>query len=224
MARPKHGYTLADGKTKVPGVTTILGRFKESGGLLNWAFQQGASGAASLYEKRDEAGEVGTYAHALVDAKLRGETLAPERPKGMTDEQAAQAWQACAAFDEWRENSKLTITSMEMPLVSETYKFGGTPDGEAESPKGLAIADWKTGNGIYPEMLLQLVAYDILINECTGLKMDGGYHLVRFGKESARFTHMWIPANDPLIPIAKKQFLRLREAWEDDRILRKFAA
>lgn len=223
MARPKSGYTLADGKTKVPGVTTILGRYKESGGLLQWAFQQGASGASSLYEKRDEAGEVGTYAHALVDAHLRQEEI-PPAPTGFTAEQIGQAGQAYKAFLEWMENSKLEIHSMETPLVSERYRFGGTPDGEAKSPKGLAIADWKTGNGIYPEMLLQLVAYDILIEECTGLRMEGGYHLVRFGKESARFTHMWIPANDPLIPIAKKQFLRLREAWEDDRILRKFAA
>ena len=41
--RPKE-YLLPDG-TRVSGVTTILGRFKESGGLLQWAFQVGKSGA-----------------------------------------------------------------------------------------------------------------------------------------------------------------------------------
>ena len=35
---PIGGYKV-DG-VKVPGVTTILGRFKDSGGLLYWAFEQ----------------------------------------------------------------------------------------------------------------------------------------------------------------------------------------
>lgn len=36
---PTVGYF--DGDTKIPGTTTILGRFKESGGLLYWAHKQG---------------------------------------------------------------------------------------------------------------------------------------------------------------------------------------
>ena len=34
--RPKAGYKNAAGE-KVPGVTTVIGRFKDSGALLHWA-------------------------------------------------------------------------------------------------------------------------------------------------------------------------------------------
>jgi len=76
MARPKAGYKTKDGK-KVPGVTTIIGRFKDSGGLLWWAFEQGKLAEQgvinSLYDKRDEAAESGTIAHSLVEMHLKGE-------------------------------------------------------------------------------------------------------------------------------------------------------
>ncbi len=76
MAHPKGGYRTTDG-TKVPGVTTILGRFKDSGGLLWWAFEQGKAAQRgeinSLYDKRDSAAEAGTIAHDLVEMHIKGE-------------------------------------------------------------------------------------------------------------------------------------------------------
>ena len=55
MAHPKGGYKL-DGK-RVPGTTTIIGRFKDSGGLLYWAFEQGKAAERGeiekLYDRRD---------------------------------------------------------------------------------------------------------------------------------------------------------------------------
>ena len=42
MARPYKGYEI-DGE-KVPGVTTVLSRFKESGALMYWAWKQGTEG------------------------------------------------------------------------------------------------------------------------------------------------------------------------------------
>ena len=65
MPHPKQGYKTQDGK-RAPGVTTIIGRFKDSGGLLWWAFEQGKAAERgeinSLYDKRDEAGDAGTLA------------------------------------------------------------------------------------------------------------------------------------------------------------------
>jgi len=76
MARPKAGYKDNDGK-RVVGVTTAIGRFKESGGLLWWAFEQGKAAERgeinSLYDKRDEAAEAGTICHDLVEMHIKGE-------------------------------------------------------------------------------------------------------------------------------------------------------
>ena len=51
MPHPKAGYRDADGK-RIPGVTTIIGRFKESGGLIRWAYGRGRDGEAR--EPRDQ--------------------------------------------------------------------------------------------------------------------------------------------------------------------------
>jgi len=75
MPHPKGGYRLSDG-TRVPGVTTIISRFKDSGGLLWWAFEQGQAAQRgeinSLYDKRDEAATAGTICHDLVEKYIKG--------------------------------------------------------------------------------------------------------------------------------------------------------
>ena len=59
-----------DGK-RVPGVTTILGRFKESGGLIQWAYNCGRDGI-DMNAARDNAANAGALAHALIDADIHG--------------------------------------------------------------------------------------------------------------------------------------------------------
>ena len=67
MARLISDYKNSSGD-RIPGTTTVIGRFKDSGALMFWAFRQGQSGAASLYEKRDEAAESGTIAHDMIES------------------------------------------------------------------------------------------------------------------------------------------------------------
>jgi len=71
MARPKAGYFLKDGN-RVPGTTTITGRFKESGGLVYWAWDLGKKGI-DYREARDTAASAGTLVHAMVEAHAAGE-------------------------------------------------------------------------------------------------------------------------------------------------------
>jgi len=70
MPTPKKGYFLKDG-TNVPGTTTIIGRFKESGGLIQWAYNRGKEGL-KLYESRDKAAELGTIVHSMVEEYIKG--------------------------------------------------------------------------------------------------------------------------------------------------------
>ena len=72
MPTPRKGYFLKDG-TKVPGTTTIIGRFKESGALIAWAYKRGKDGL-ELYDSRDKAAEIGTIIHGLVERFLKGES------------------------------------------------------------------------------------------------------------------------------------------------------
>lgn len=76
MPHPTGGYKNKKGQ-KVPGVTTVIGRFKDSGGLLYWACEQGKAierGEISrLYDRRDAAADAGTIAHSLVEMYINGE-------------------------------------------------------------------------------------------------------------------------------------------------------
>ena len=73
MPHPKDGYRTLDGK-RCAGTTTIIGRFKESGALIRWAYNRGKEGE-ELYESRDKAAEAGTSAHDLCEAHIKGEIL-----------------------------------------------------------------------------------------------------------------------------------------------------
>jgi len=127
MPTPKKGYFLADG-TQVPGTTTVLGRFKESGPLIRWAWSEGKAGR-ELYEKRDQAADIGTAAHAMVEARIRGlDPEACEELAGLDDEGKAKARNAFEIYEEWASMSRLDIVDQEMQLVSEKYRFGGTPE------------------------------------------------------------------------------------------------
>lgn len=220
MPHPKGGYRNAKGR-RIPGVTTIIGRFKDSGGLLYWACEQGKAiergEIGQLYDKRDSAGEAGTLAHALVEARINGEPL-PDLPEGEIGRQAKQGYEN---YLSWAENNRIQIVKQEMELVSEKYQFGGCPDALGIDSQGqLALLDWKTSNGVYPEYIIQLAAYRHLWETNNPNKpITGGFHLCRFSKEHADFAHhYWSELDD-----AWEQFKLFRKAYDLDKKLKKRA-
>lgn len=221
MPRPKGGYKLQDGSSVI-GVTTITGRFKDSGGLLYWACEQGRAiergEISKLYDKRDSAAEAGTLCHDMVEAHIKKEPV-PDLSK-YPEKIAKQAQQGYENYLEWEQNSNIKIILTEPELVSEKYKFGGCPDAIGVDSRGrLCIPDWKTSSGdAYVDYLLQLAAYKILWEENNPDKpITGGFHLCRFVKENADFHHhYWSELED-----AKEMFLHLRECYELDKKLKK---
>ena len=221
MPHPSGGYKLKDG-TRCPGVTTILGRWKDSGGLIYWAWDQGRNGL-DYRETRDKAAEAGTLAHALVEHHITGK---PENELGSVIEEArvtqAIGIKAMIAYENylsWERTTKLKVIKTEMSLVSERHKFGGTFDGIAvvDVNGQRSLADWKTG-GIYTEALIQCAAYANLWLEHFPLEpIEGGFHIVSFSRESGDFTHKYFSNLDE----AWQQFLLLRKAYDIDRRLKK---
>ena len=204
-------YLLADG-SPVPGVTTIIGRFKESGALLQWAFQQGKSGAANLYEKRDEAAAVGSLVHDIVEAEICG-----REPPLIPADFAERANSALDAWHRWREGSGMEIVATEVPLVSEVYRFGGTIDAIGRERGMLCLLDWKTSGGVYADYLLQLAAYKALWDEANpDNPIAGGFHLCRFSKEHGDFEHRYWPE----LGEAWEMFKALLPAYELDKRVR----
>lgn len=225
MARPKTGYRLADG-TRVDGVTTVLNRWKDAGGLLYWACDQGKAiergEIAHLYDKRDEAADIGTIAHEMCDAYLKGKDpwkVCEELSK--TPEAAAKATQAYRMFLHWWETNGLEVHASEIPLVSEKYRFGGTPDWILKIRDGLAIGDIKTSNAIYRDMLMQVAAYKQLWEENhPDEPITGGFYVCRFSKEYPDWEQRYFGELD----VAWREFQLLVEAYELDKQLKKRVA
>jgi hypothetical protein len=214
MGTLKSGYYLADGKTKVPSVTTVLSRFKESGGLIHWAWDMGRQGK-DYREERDNAAFAGTMAHDAVEAWVKGQPFTFS-----DDEIGKKARTAFDAFMEWAKQTHLHVTHTEIPLVSEKYKFGGTFDAILVNDKR-AMGDWKTSGRVYGEYLVQLAAYGKLWEENRPDEpITGGFHLLRFDKEYGDFHAHWWGELDR----AWEAFLHLRDLYEIDKELKKRAA
>lgn len=213
MATPKKGYFTQDG-TKVPSVTTILGRFKESGGLIAWAWKLGTEGK-DYRSVRDQAADAGTLAHEMIDAYIHQQPMTVDGD-GEVVRQARNAFQA---YCNWETSSGIKIEWTERQLISEKHKFGGTPDAFGIIDNKPILLDWKTSNSVYSDYLIQLAAYALLIKENYGVDVQGHY-LCRFSKENGDFSvHHY-----PDLSEATKMFLLLREAYDLDKIIRKRAA
>ena len=224
MPTPKLGYRLKCG-TAIPGTTTIIGRWKESGGLLQWAFQQGKAGKSRLYEDAEVACDIGTCAHGMVELCVSGATedaIIDYTTTTLPDEaQRQQAWSAFRAYQSWAANFHVRIVASEIQLVSERFRYGGTPDAIGVIGNQLALIDYKTSNSVYADYLIQLAAYKHLWEEnFPDQPITGGCHLLRFSKLNGDFAHHFFPNLDE----AWRQFVLFREAYDIDKILKKRAA
>ena|SRR3990167_910288 len=215
MSRPKGGYKLADG-TKVPGVTTVIGKLKDAGPLMYWAWQQGVEGK-DFRETRDAAASAGTVVHAMVENYLRG-TVPETALNGVGAEIASKASSAYLGFLEWAEQTKLRVIEPELSLVSETLRVGGTMDCSVLSINDrLAIGDWKSSNGLYAEMLVQVATYGMLYEErFPDRPITGGYHIMRFSKDHGDFHHHYFTE----LAGARRAFVLLRELYDLDKELK----
>ena len=191
---------------RVPSVTTILSRFKESGGLLYWANQAGLDGK-TLDEARAPAATAGTMAHDLVEAHINNRRLAELRGDADT---IARAKAAFATYLTWAEMYKLTIRHTEVSLVSNAHGFGGRLDAVGENGEGLVLLDWKTSNAVYADYLLQLAGYKLLWEENYPDHPLTGFHLCRFAKEEGDFSHHYFPCLDE----EAKTFLAMRSLYD----------
>lgn len=228
MGRPSQGYYNKSGE-KVPGTTTIIGRFKESGGLIQWAYKsgrehermvaRGLDAPRHLYDVVQSAADSGTIAHDMIEAYILGkEYTAPQNtPKDIQD----KADNAFLQFLEWRGQTGIKIVATERAYVSELLQFGGTVDAIGKDARGrIVLLDWKTSGAVYADMLIQLGAYSLLLEECAPEFAPQGFHLLRVAKENADFAHHFYGELED----ARQQFRLLRQAYEIDKRLSKRAA
>ncbi len=145
---------------KVVGVTTALNlRAKQA--LIGWAYNRGKEGL-ELYGSRDKAADIGTIVHARIMGYFLGYEI---DDYNISKEAWDLANESMKSFYEWARPRNVKSILVETPMVSEKYRFGGTPDVYGEMDDKLTLLDFKTGSGIYDDQFLQVAAYSQLLTE-----------------------------------------------------------
>lgn len=212
-------YKTKNGK-RVPSVTTITGRFKDSGGLIGWAHKMGLEGR-DMREEKDDAATAGKVAHAWIDDTIHGRLLTVFRDVEPDGDIIAAARKALSTFLVWKEQVHLEIIDTERPLISEELRFGGTYDAVGLVSGELALVDWKTSNAVYAEYVVQVAAYSKLYEENFGRPL-GSCHLLRVGKQWGDFHYHYYPL--AILEQGWEAFRLMRRLYDIDAVLKKVAA
>ena len=140
-----------------------------------WIDEVVAEGRKRQDKIKDEAAEIGTAAHAAFERIIRGEPLGAVPPS---------VAEPAAEFARWFAKTNIRIVASELPVGSITHRFGGRIDalgvvGDDE----WVLLDWKTSNGLYPEMALQVGGgYALALAEQYGVSVGRAY-IARFSKK-----------------------------------------
>ena len=173
-ARAHIVYKTADGNRAV-GVTTVLNLLAKPA-LIPWANRIGLEGI-KVGEYVDALANIGTLAHEMVAANIRGEKVDTSEYSSKDVDLASNSF---LSYLEWKKGRDMEVVFSEKPLVSEMLKYGGTMDVYANVAGKPTLIDLKTGKGIYDEMKLQVAAYAHLLQE-HGHPVES-VHILRIGR------------------------------------------
>jgi hypothetical protein len=219
-ARHKYVAVEQDGTVvNAPSITTVLSVVNKPA-LMQWAvncaidhlrarlYDDGEFTVEQLEKFLDEAkyahkfvkqaaADIGTAAHRWLEdywhqkkmAVESGEVFAvpplPEHP---------QVRNCVEAAIKWIEEHDIKPLIIEKPLYSRIHQVAGRMDKLAMVDGRLAVVDWKSSTGLWPEYLLQIAAYaSIYMEEFPDQqvedrwlvklgKYDGEFQAVKFGK------------------------------------------
>lgn len=229
MAHPIYKYK---GK-RISSVTTILSKYKDPGGLIHWAWNEGVEGR-DYRKTRDAAADAGTVAHTMIEAWI--EKQDPELAAiGITDdkEQVGLARKGFDAFLDWHQAMRVEFSGTEVSLVGavDGIAFGGTFDAVGSIAGKPTLFDWKSGNGIYPETVRQVAAYKWLWENGEPLDPDAkipdrtpieGVVVLRVGKQFGDFHVHSYP--EEVVRMGWDSFRKLLDVFNIDKDLKKVAA
>ena len=190
----KHRYYL--GEKQMTGVTTILSVIAKNS-LIQWAANEAVEYITekALYfestndwkvsgdilveartahvRKRDKSADIGTVAHSWISDYIGGKN--PERNEEIaiiTDN-----------FLKWVEEAKPKFLASEKVVWHREAFYAGTLDFVAEINGKKMLGDIKTGSNIYPEMWLQLAAYQYALEYMEPETKIEGHVIVNPTKE-----------------------------------------
>lgn len=192
----KAGHYDIDG-ILYPSATTILQVINKPA-LMGW---YGKIGTEEANRIKQESADFGKTVHELIQAVLDGKEIDFDK----TDEIAGGC---IKSFQEWVRLVNFKPLLTEHTVYSKEHGYAGTLDCVGLVYGVPALIDWKTSSGIYPEMTLQVAAYDRAVRELE--LADPKMHLiVRFDKKTKRCHPQAVSADQG----AFEAFLNAKNLW-----------
>ena len=183
------GHTIYKNKegVTVSGVTSVIGQLAKPA-LAPAANKLGLQGIDSTKHWKELA-EIGSLAHAMILAELKGEKL---DTSDYSPNQLDKATNSMLSYLEWAKGHKVEPILLETPLVSEEFQFGGTLDFFGILDGKTTLVDYKTGR-IWFEHYLQMCAYRWLLIEKGYLAPEQIIILGIPRDENDKFQEVYIP-------------------------------
>lgn len=182
---------------------------------MRWANKQGLEGIDTRV-KVAAAADIGTVAHAMVEAHIQGHDPLSVIAADVPDYVRRGAAFAFDAYERWAKRSRLIIVATELHGVDEEYQTGWCLDALSvfEGEEGLELLDWKSSNGTYADHFIQISTYAHFFERASGLSLNGA-HLCRFGKTDGEFVNHHWPRH--LLDEGWEVFKKLRALHNDRR-------
>jgi len=209
---PGKGYSLNG--ARVPGTTTVIGRYKDGSKLNDWIWRCGVRRLDYRAEGRTAA-DIGTAAHDMIERDINADPQVSDIIGHYCLESggADRAKRCYGAYLRWKEKRNPTIDVVEAQLVHPAHGYGGTIDAIGTIEGQRFLLDWKTSNGIYDETAMQLAAYRELWRSNTGEDIKHAL-VLRMDKATGKYEELIPP---PCHELYFEQFLRFLEAYKLDR-------
>lgn len=177
----------------VPGSTTILKNIGWSSEvLIGWARNLGMKGL-DPFKVRDDAAEIGTVAHEMIETHLSKEYGIGEFEIDLDDYAPVLVEKAQLAFDaymKWENGLKeFEPLESEIQLAHYDLLYGGTIDMIAKINGVLHIVDFKTSKYVYPTHVMQAESYrQMYLSNMPDVDKDIPVLILHISKSDGRCT------------------------------------
>lgn len=204
-----HTYRIVGTKDRLTSVTAISGQLDKSGALIYWAVNLMrdflndyiekntefncdalkavvAEASKQHAQEKERAGSIGDTVHDFALAYANAKTGHGDMPT--IEDWPREALNGINGFLDWVKARKVKFIESERVVYSKRYEYVGRTDAivtMGDDPTHIVL-DYKTSNGIYAEMLLQLCLYWTALREELGTEYKCGM-IVRFDKETGEF-------------------------------------
>ncbi len=135
------------------------------------------AGRKNHYQKKTEAGDIGSFIHKWVEQYIKGENPAMPVNPDLQD--------AVGRFMGWVKKHNVNFLLSEQQIYSKKYNYTGTLDFICKIDNKMYIGDLKTSSGIYPEFLIQTAAYRFARVEEYPKENYVGQLILRIGKDGS---------------------------------------